>query len=281
MSFHPTMSFADYLASEAYGSSDLKAFRVGPPAMVPWRRANREDDTPATRVGSAAHCLILTPDLFSQVYAVKPAGMSFASKEGKAWRDEHGEKEILTWDEALQAREVHKAFTGKMAAFDALHGAEAREASVFWTCRKSGLPCKSRPDWFDRETIYDLKVSIVAERDADSLPFVAHKNGWLHQLAHGRAGLHANGFDGVNRGRLVIIAPNPPQEHRVWLLEVCENDLDFLELDNINTRLGMAECHRTGKWPGTPDTFRVIELPASAAFTESDLEGATEALTSP
>lgn len=270
------MSFADYLANEAYGSSDLKAFRVGPPAMVPWRRANREDGTPATRVGSAAHCRILTPELFSQVYAIKPEGMSFASKEGKAWRDEQGGREILTWDESVQVREVHKAFCGKLAVFDALHDAVAREASVFWTCEQTGVPCKGRPDWFTKDAVYDLKVSIDAEKSLESLTFKAHANGWLNQLAHNRAGLNAVGHN-VRLGRLVVISPNPPQQYRVWLLEVREADLDFLEMDNENTRKGIAACISAGHWPGTPDTWQQIELPASAAFTENDLESALEA----
>ena len=97
----------------------------------------------------------------------------------------------------------------------------------------------------------------------------------LRLAPYAPTGLAANGHE-VSRGRLVVIAPSAP--HYVHLLEVSENDLDFLELDNRNTRLGMAECHRTGHWPGTPDTWQVIELPASAAFTESDLEGATEIL---
>ena len=204
------MSFDDYLRDQSYGSSDLRAFRVGPPAMVPWRRANREADTPSTRVGSAAHCRILTPELFGQVYAIKPAGMSFASREGKAWRDEQEGREILTWDEAEQVRGVHAAFTEKLAAFDSLHGALAREASVFWTCDRTGLPCKGRPDWFDATIVYDLKVSIAAEKDADYMSFAAHRSGWMHQLAHNRAGLRANGVNTITRGRIVLVSPNPP-----------------------------------------------------------------------
>jgi hypothetical protein len=274
MVVHKDMPFGDYLAHPAYGSSDLRAFRTGPPAMVPWRRQNREQDTDATRLGSAAHCAILTPDLFAKDYAVKPEGLSFATKEGKEWRATHGGRTIITHDQWLQVRGVHAALCGKLAAFESLHAAVGREWSIFWRCERTGLDCKGRPDWFDERSVSDLKVSVIADRDADSLASAAHRQGWMHQLAHNRAGLQANDYPHVAVGRLVLISPNPP--HNVWLLEVCENDMDFLDLDNRNTRLGMAECHRTGNWPGTPDSFRVIELPASAAFTESDIEGALE-----
>lgn len=271
------LPFDAYLAHDAYGSSDLRAFKSGPPAIVPWRRKNRGDSTDATRIGSAAHCSILTPELFDRAHAVKPEGMEFRSKENRELRDKwvaEG-RAILAHDEWQQVREINAAFAGKLAAFDALHAAVGREASVFWNCPDSGLPCKGRPDWFTTDCVYDLKVSIAAEKSLDALQFQAHKNGWLNQLAHNRAGLNANGHR-IKLGRLVVIAPNPPQRYRVWLLEVRENDLDFLDMDNENTRRQMAVCHRAGQWPGTPDQWQQIELPASAAFTEADLEGVEE-----
>ena len=271
--------FADYLAHPSYGSSDLRAFREGPPALVPWRRKNRSAQTDATRIGIAAHCAILTPDLWDETHVVKPEGMEFRSKENKALRDAWiaAGRIILSQDEWKQVQAIHAAFLNKSIAADSLHKALGIEASVFWTCEQSGLPCKARPDWFTEQTVYDLKVSVVAERGPDSLAASAYRNGWLHQLAHNAAGLRANGVSIVN-GRLVIIAPNPPQDHRVWCLEVRENDIDFLELDNVNTRRGMAVCHSTGQWPGTPDQWQTIELPAFAGFQESDLsaEGAEE-----
>jgi hypothetical protein len=271
------MSFTDYLAHEAFGSSDIRAAKLGPLAIVPWQRANRNHDTEATQIGRGAHCAILTPDLFARDFAVKPEGMEFRSKENKELRDRwlaEG-KTILSQEQWQQIRDVHAALCGKLPVFDALHAAVAREASVFWTDPDSGLQCKARPDWFTEDAVYDLKVSIAAERDLDGLVWKVHSMGWLNQLASNRAALNANGCK-IKKGRLVVIAPNPPQELRVHMLEVRESDLDFLELDNVNVRRQMAVCVKTGVWPGTPDTWQQIELPASAAFTEADLEGAEE-----
>lgn len=277
----PDLSFSDYLAHPGYGSSDLRAFAKGPPAMVPWQRANRSTGTQATQFGSAAHCGIMTPELFTKSFVAKPSGMEFRTKEAKAIRDGWlaDGMTIVDAETYNEMCAVRHAFFAKKPAKESLAKSLRREATVLWTCEKSGLPCKGRPDWFDAHAVYDLKVSIEAEKGMDSLRWRAHSNGWLNQLAHNRAGLNANGH-GIKVGRLVVIASSPPQEHRVWLLEVTENDMDFLELDNLNTRLGMAECHRTDQWPGTPDDWNVIELPASAAFTENDLEGTSEILTS-
>lgn len=42
----------------------------------------------------------LGPDYYANHYAAKPEGMSFANKEGKAWKAEQGAKTILSSDEA-------------------------------------------------------------------------------------------------------------------------------------------------------------------------------------
>lgn len=262
--------FSEYLAHPAFGSSDLRAFRIGPPAMVQWKRANRHDDTAATVLGRAAHCAVLTPNLFHSEFVYRPADErgDFRTKAGKAWRDEQ-KATILTDEDRQTIAGVVQAIRSKRIEVIRC------EQSVFWTCSESGLACKGRPDWFDTEAVYDLKVSMAADKPFRSLMFHVYNAGWTHQLAHNRAGLAAAGVN-VKVGRLVIVSPNAP--HFAHLLEVSENDLDFLELDNANTRKGMAACVRANHWPGTPDKWQTIELPASAAFTESDLEGAEEAL---
>lgn len=273
------MSFDDYLSHPAYGSSDLRAFKIGPPALMKWRREHRDEseDTDATKFGRAAHCAIITPDLFAASFQVKPEGMDFRSKENKALRDQwlSEGRTILTQDQWAQIQNVVKAFHGKLGAMRSLTEAVERETSIFWTCENSGLSCKARPDWWTADAVYDLKVSVDAEKGFDTVAFKAHANGWANQIANNRAGLNALGCN-IKRGRLIVIAPNPPQDLRVWLLEYRENDLDFLEMDNENTRRAIAACERSGHWPATPDEWQTLELPASAAFTESDLEGAEE-----
>lgn len=271
----PDMAFADYLAHPAYGSSDLKTFRAGPPAMVPWRRANRHEGTQSTRLGTAAHCLILTPDLFALTYAVRPEGMDYRSKAGKEWRDDQLAEgfDILTGEELVTVQGVRDAFRAKTAARESFNDAIGVEASMFWSCMDM-LPLKGRPDWYDAESVYDLKVSILADRDPEGMRWGIMRMGWFHQLAHNRQGLVANNVRGVKFGRLVMVSPKPP--HTVRLVHVADHDLDLLDLHNEATREEMAVCHARNEWPGTPDTWTAIELPASAAFTETDLEGTEE-----
>lgn len=250
--------FADYLALPAFGSSSLKAFRSGPPARVLWEREHPKEETDATKLGTAAHCAILTPDLWDATYAVKPEDMSFATKEGKAWRAEAeaSGKKIIEWKPAQTVAAIRAAFQAKAPAALSLRTATV-EASMVW--RAEGLDLKGRPDWFTPDTVYDLKVSRDAGPD---LAYRAYVNGWMHQLAHNRTGLHAVGYAGVKRGRLVVIAPTAP--HFVWCVEVKESTLDVLALENENTARSMAGCVAAGVWPGTPDEWTRVEMPAYA-----------------
>lgn len=257
------LPFKDYLALDRYGSSSLRAMRKGPPAMVKWQKEHPEE-TSATRIGSAAHSLILTPTLFERTYAFKPEGMSFATKEGKAWRDAHEGREILTFDEAEAVRGIFKAFSAKNAAFSSYVDAEGIEATVLWDCGVSGLRSKGRPDWYTASHVYELKISRFAQ-NAESIPFRAYMEGWMHQLAHNRAGLNACGVS-ADGGRIVVISPKQPHGILVHLLEVKLDALDLLELENIETRKKIMQCDQSGIWPGTPDSWQLVEPPNGAFF---------------
>lgn len=273
---HPDLSFPEYLAHPAYGSSDLRTFRAGPPALVPWRRQFREEtQSDASRLGTAAHCAILTPALFASTYVSKPEGMSFASNVGKAWREEQRgrgvlDENILTFHEALAIEQIRTAFYERPQCRETLRDATV-EASIFWTCAHSGLPLKSRPDWFKGSAVYDLKVSTHAAKDLGALKFLAYREGWMHQLAHARSACRAAGF-AVAIGRLVVIAPKPPQALKLWCLEVSEHNLDVLQLDNENTARDMKVFHDSGVWPGTPEEWIEVEPPADNLLADLDEE---------
>ncbi len=254
----PDMPFAEYHALDAWGSSDLKNMRSGPPALVKWRRENPSKETDATRLGTAAHCKILTPNLFDKTYVHKPEGMTFASKEGKAWRDERKGAIILTHEEWEKVDEINAAFYYKDAARLSLAVAKGVEQSVTWKDPVTGEACKGRPDWYDGTYIYDLKIT----RDAGkSLAYKVYVNGWLSQLAHYRSGLNENGVR-VKTGRIVAIQPEPP--HYVYCVEAREADLDVLALENERTLAQLQACREAGEWPGTPEEWSKIDVPAYA-----------------
>ena len=273
MGIERDLPFSKYHDREGWGASALKDMRVGPPALVLWRQQNPSEETDATRLGTACHARILEPARFYETYAMKPDGMNFSTKEGKAWRAEQGDKSILTAAEQKTVEAVFEAFYAKAPAAAALTLAEGIEVSMFWADPDCGEPLKGRPDFYDGEYVYDLKISRHA--DERSVAFRAYAEGWMSQLAHYRAGLNALGVP-VKTGRLIVIGPKPPQALRVYCVEVKEAALDVLALENAKTVERLRECRLTNKWPGTPDAFTVIEPPLSALDTIVQLDGVEE-----
>jgi hypothetical protein len=100
---------------------------------------------------------------FADCFAVKPEGMTFSTKEGKAWRDLQGSKEII---DAKQQREILSALPRVKEAISVL--ADGRPVSYQVTLRGGieGLEVQTRPDiWIDGDLldVTDLKyVSDIA-----------------------------------------------------------------------------------------------------------------------
>jgi hypothetical protein len=262
------LSFSDYLALEAWGSSSLRAMRRGPPARVEWERTARHEDTDATRLGTAVHCALLTPDLYERQYAIKPEGMNFSTKEGKAWRDDpcRAGLTLLSHDVGAQVQAIVEALHAKQAVAESLEDARC-ESSLVWDCSETGERCKARPDWTSPAFIYDLKVSRHAS--GGYLALRAFSEGWMHQLAHYRRGAGELGLP-ITGGRLVVVDPTAP--HFVYTLEVKRDALDLLELENIQTLKLLRECRVAGVWPGTPETWTRVDVPASAVMLEESEE---------
>lgn len=270
--------FADYFAIEAWGSSSLKAMRTGPPALVPWERANPSPDTPPTELGTACHAKILTPAIFRVGYmrlpedapekpteamlaAAKPGPSSIARQ--KWWSDFNAAAVGMMVKKAAfmdQVDQIEAAFLGNDSAHDALFEAVGVERSVLWN-HECGEPLKGRPDFWTRDHVYDLKVSRHAV--AGKVALMAHREGWMHQLAHNRDGLRANGHQ-VKGGRLVVIGPKPPQSLRVFTLEVKDATLDMLAMENDETVKAMRACRLANDWPGVPQGWKKIEMPPAA-----------------
>ena len=260
------VSLARYLSWDAWSSSDLKAMRAGPPAMVPWRKAN-PDSSDAMKIGSAAHCAILEPEKFLGTYAHKPDGMSFSTKEGKAWKAEVADgMVILTHDEWSQVDLIADAFLSKPICDEALKRACEIETSFVWQDDATGLVLKARPDFLCTDGyIYDLKISRHAA--ARSIQFRTWAEGWVHQLAHYRAGAQAHGLT-IKGCRLIIIGPSEPQRHRVYTVQAKQDFLDACALENAAALETIAQCVRDDCWPGTPDSWEFVDLPAVALREE-------------
>ncbi len=258
----------DYHADPSWGSTSLKAMRKGPPARVRWEQANPRH-TDALAFGTAVHCCVLTPDLYVSAYAHKPDGMSFATKDGKAWRETQAGKTILTHDQTEAIKAVALALDEKGLVAQAL-SSDRREMSLFWEDEATGEPCKGRVDLLDDRYIYDLKISRYASGD---LAYRAFFEGWLHQLAHYRTGAHALGLGWLG-ARIIVVSPTAP--HFVYTVEIKPDALDLLAIENSQTIYALRQHRLADDWPGTPDEWKLIEPPPSALIANTVFDNIPE-----
>jgi len=154
--YHSTAHISSSNVKKALDSA--KAFKHsidGPPSK----------SSTAMDEGSAVHTRIGEPHLFSRDFVAKPKGMSFVTKEGKAWKAENKNKTIITAEFAEDLKAIEEEFLNSAAA--KYYEAEGDvEKSFFWDIAGNDRGGKCRPDWIskDRKTIVDLKTTVSAER---------------------------------------------------------------------------------------------------------------------
>lgn len=148
------MTREEYNAVDAVNYSTLKHLLVSPAHyLAALKRPNVS--TPAMQMGTLLHAAWLENKLFDHV--VKPDGMTFATKEGKQWRDEHAGKLILTAEEDAQLRRKLQALNESKLASGLLASMEYREHPVF--SELNGVKVKMLFDGIGEAGVIDLKTT--------------------------------------------------------------------------------------------------------------------------
>jgi len=246
--------FDAYQKAAGVSSSMLKILRESTPLHLMHYMANPPEDTPATRMGRLVHTAILQPEL--QLFHVKPEGMSFATKDGKAWREEHQDREIITSPE-------HAAIEGMKASVHA-HDTASRllknadfERSLFVTDGEGTLR-KMRADILPHggTILPDLKTCTSAHPTEFSKTVASYE--YFCQAAYylqtaRLAGKKFNAF------AFIAVEKEPPYACAVHFLDIvaieCGNKLNAGALETYR------KCQAENRWPGFPGS-NTIGLPA-------------------
>jgi hypothetical protein len=136
------MTTAEYRAHPALNFS-LAKHLLKSPAHFKAAQDEEREETDAMRVGTLAHAMILEGKDLRDLYAIKPAGMSFATKDGKAWRDEQT-LPILREEDANSIPRMAQAIVSNQDAAAVLRGCQHREMPIFGTVM--GVECKALLD---------------------------------------------------------------------------------------------------------------------------------------
>lgn len=231
------------------------------PAHFKWELDHPAEPTPALVFGAAAHCAVLTPELFESQYAVTDFDMR--TKEGKAAKAAAIEagKTLLTTAQAEAvmgiARSVREdPFAGRLLA-------GKHETPYFWTDDVTGEACKCRTD---SETdvggthyIVDLKTC----GDAGTEAFMrdALKYGY-----HVQAAMYSEGVKAATgqESAFVFISVEKEPPYAVNILQ-CDEAFLLYGMDEYRYLMGIYHaCMERNEWPaycGLEGGVNTLELP--------------------
>lgn len=257
-----------YHRQKAFSRGDMIMAEV--PAKLYWHKTHPEVEkvTPAKLIGSAFHTKLLEPDVFDSRYTVSPYE-NYRTNVAKDWRDEQENAGIVVLskdqvdmiDQMVQsARELSDfARVFKSTRIQ-------RELTVIAQDPATGLLLRARFDVVPNANIHaDLKSAM------DGSPEGFGKSAW--DLGYGFQAAHylhvwnlARPDDQRHEFVFLVQEKDPPYLSAMYvtphsLIEYCDKILRA-------RRYVIAECMRTGKWPGydtRPLRENEFTLPAWAA----------------
>lgn len=272
---HPGLSNEDYHHLKAVSPSQIKVLKRSPLHYFDQFLADDREKKPPTASmlkGTALHTAILEPDLWDETVIIlpsdapnKPTKKQLEAKKPSAetqaeitWWEEFNDsingRIVISLDDADDVRRMADAVRKHPAAAFLLELPGRREASYTWTDEATGLECKTRPDWhsLDGRIVLDVKTTEDASR-------VAFAKTIANLDYHVQAAWNLDAQGGELFLSLVV------ENSRPYGVAVYPASEAMLEAGRRRISAAMerlAECWRTGQWPGYGDAIQEpIELP--------------------
>jgi exodeoxyribonuclease VIII len=250
---------AEYHASPAISKSGLDLIRKAP-ALYRWRQANPTEQTPAMRLGTLTHTVVLEPDRFEQDTIVRPEGIDRRTNAGKAaWAAFEFEAEgceIISDEEWTKLAAIRDAVRSHPAAAKALAGSPVIEQSIFWDA--DDIACRCRPDAVtERGVIVDLKTTRDASPDGFAKSVAQYRY-------HVQAAFYSDGyraaFGEAPRGFVFIaVETEPPYLVAVYVASETMTSRGRIEYQaDLDT---FRECLATDTWQGYSSSPLTLDLP--------------------
>jgi hypothetical protein len=259
------MPHADYLAVPAMSASGLKHMQRSPAHYFGLHldpRRVEPEPTAAMANGTLVHACIFEPATVAGRFVVRPPGMTFTTKEGKAWRDAQT-LPIIDAD-ALAAAQLQAAAVRALPDVGPLLTDGAGEVSAFWTDEETASACKCRPDWVSPAG--DGVVLIDGKTCQDAGPDGFGRAIWNFGY-HLQAAWYCDGYamaSGKPVHGFVFAAVESAWPHTAAAYMLTDDVLDAARAINRRLLNQYAECLRSGQWPGYQSTVQLINLPAWA-----------------
>ncbi len=264
---HPNVTAADYHKRELgiVSKSALDRVHRSPAHYKAWVDGRLpDDDSPALAFGRAFHMALLEPERFSSTYTTLPRFdmRTKAGKEGRAaWDAEHADAEPLKFDDMLTITRMVESVQAHPLARQMVREGKP-ELTLSWKDQWTGLSCKSRLDFYVEglAMIVDAKSTEDARWESfrrDVAKYGYHRQDALYRSAALALDLPVQHF--------VLLAVEKAEPYAVATFTL---DADAIGKGYSSVRADMdtlAECVKSGRFPGYPETIQTIDLPPWAA----------------
>ncbi len=273
------LSLAEYLAIPAMSASGIVAANRSP-AHFKEERDNPRPATPDMKEGSALHCALLEAHLFARQYLVLgPCEAELKSgarkgeecgSSGKVLRDgrsfcgkhdpadgEPMEVETITEEQHARIVGMRDAILAHSDARRFFIGEGRSEVTGIWRDAKTGLLCKLRLDRDIGRAAIHADVKTCRSAHASAFRRHAVQMGYPLKCAWYRRGMKELGRPAIGS---VLIAAEKKRPHGVQLFLVSEANIGALQGVIDRNLLRIAECERTGVWPGYDSGMRELEM---------------------
>ncbi len=268
------MMYEDYARVDAVNASTLKEI-IKSPRHYQYLLQHPKPATPAMLLGTATHLAVLEPGAFDSQYIRRPDGIKFTTADGKAWRDEQIARglAILDGDDYDAILAMRESLMQNPRCAELLTAPGDVEKSISWTDPDTGIKCKGRPDKFLHcGILLDLKTT----KDVRPYPFTktVMNFGYAFSMSFYVDGLRANGREvkDVYLPAVESLAPHDCAAYRMT-----DELLDYGRAEYKQALATLAECRKTGNWPGVVVGEMDLELPRWAA-QDDDTEATIEVI---
>lgn len=217
-----------------------------------------EEDRARFMMGSAIHSCVLESKTLTDIYAIKPAGMSFATKDGKMWR-EYQTLPIMSADMAVEVDNISKAVLNHPLARGILNRCAEREAML--QADIDGVLCKGLIDALGKDASgFPIVVDLKSTQDARARKFRQRVEWDFHYDL--QASLYTSLARECDRGDAtplwIVVETTPP-----YAVIIYQPSAELIDSGKrkLQTVLELwKSCNESGIWPGYPNNNQINEL---------------------
>lgn len=252
-----------YRAAPGCSHSMLKKLHPRPAHLLAYLQEQRES-TPAQILGTLVHHSLLEPDRSLPRLAVKPEGMKFNTKDGKAWRDAQlAEGNLILGQDAFQTLKGCVRSVSEHPRCREIFAEGKSEISIFRNFHLGGTVLrKARLDWVPAgNALVDIKTTQDASPEAFAKEILNYR---YHSQASYYLDIWNDSQQVPDKECFIFIAveKSPPYLVAVYDLEL--KAIGQGRKRNIADLATYIDCTARDHWPGYDEAIATLDLPAFA-----------------